>query len=218
MSSDTVWHELYDRMETNVCPICYLIITRIESFMESILYEGVNDPSVRELICAAEGLCNAHAYQLLSHGDPLGHSIIYSDVLNRIIEKIDIIREPAISNRDKCFFCQSVVHSESTYVKSFADALSDELFRNRYSENGILCVHHYKAVLNKIKDTTIQNFLKQTTIHKYRGLVNTLNEIKRKNDYRNTDEAWTSDEKDAWKKVVAIINGYQGMKEGRQRG
>ena len=218
MSNDIVWHELYDRLDTGVCPICSLIVTRTESFMNSILYEGVNDQSVRDLICNAEGLCNAHAYQLLAHGDPLGHAIIYSDVLNRIIEKMDITREPVKANREKCFFCQSVEHSESAYVKSFAEGLTDEAFRTRYSENGILCVHHYRTVLGKIKDASIQDFLKQTAIRKYRGLVNSLNEIKRKNDYRNSDEAWTMDEKNAWKKVVAIINGYQGMKEGLKRG
>ena len=46
-----------------------------------------------------------------------------------------------------------------------------------------------------------------------KDMLDSLSEIKRKNDYRYSEEEWTNDEKTAWKKVVGIINGRRGLKE-----
>jgi hypothetical protein len=35
---------------------------------------------------------------------------------------------------------------------------------------------------------------------------------------RGPDEKWSPDEKGAWQKVVAIVNGYPGMKEVSSNG
>jgi len=211
MNKDIVWHELFARMKNDTCPICSLIVDRLDSFMKSILYEGVNDPNVRATISNNEGLCNTHAYQLLALGDPLAHAIIYSDVLSTAIDKMGVLREPVASGREKCVFCMSVEQSESTYVNSFAAFLSDEVFRIKYDESSLLCLPHFKTVQAKIKDPSVQNNFRNSTATKYRKLVGYLNEVKRKNNYQGTNEAWTDEDKSASKNVVAIINGYPGL-------
>lgn len=218
MNRDTTWHELYDRMSEKSCPICSLIVTRKNALMKFILYEGVNDRGVRAQLCDSDGICNVHAYQMLDLGDPLAHAIIYSDILNRFIDDTGVLREPVASVHEKCYFCQSLDHSESAYVKAFALNFADEEFRNKYIEHGIVCVPHNKAVLAKIKDPALQLVFKNASKAQYRDLIGNLSEIKRKSDYRNSKEAWTAAEKEAWKKVVAIVNGYQGKKADRKHG
>lgn len=218
MNRDTTWHELYDRLSEKSCPICSLIVTRKNALMKFILYEGVNDRGLRAQLCDNDGICNMHAYQMLELGDPLAHAIIYSDILNRFIDDTNVLSEPVAAVHEKCYFCQSLEHSESAYVKAFAVNLSDEEFRNKYSEHGIVCVPHNKAVLAKIKDPALQREFKAASTAHYRHLVSNLSEIKRKSDYRYTKEAWTADEKEAWKKAVAIVSGYQGMKVHRKYG
>lgn len=211
MNRDMVWHEFFDRMKDKNCPICSLIVDRLDSYMKSILYEGVNDPKIRATISNNQGLCNIHAYQLLALGDPLAHAIIYSDVLNTAIDKMAILREPVASGREKCLFCMSVEQSESAYVNSFAAFLSDDVFEKKYDESSILCLHHFKSVQAKIKDPTMQSSFRKSTEAKYRKVVGYLDEVKRKNNYQGSNEVWTDDEKAASKNVVAILNGYPGM-------
>jgi|LSQX01.2.fsa_nt_gb hypothetical protein len=149
MKRDTVWHELFDRMTGNDCPICSLLQTRVESFMQSILYEGVNDPKIRASILQSRGFCNAHAYQLLALGDPLGHAIMYYDLIEQFGK--ELVEKPERDKKDKttgsCLFCESVDQGEQVYINHFASCMSDHDFFEKYQSQGLICRHHFQAVI-----------------------------------------------------------------------
>ena len=218
MRRDTVWHELHDLMLEGSCPICALVSKRLISYMESILYEGINDPMIRKKLCEADGLCNTHAYQLLAKGDPLAHAIIYLDIIDNPMRKMEAAPNSISIRHDKCLFCESVQHSESTYVRHFAESISDEPFKKRYQEAGILCVHHYFTVVKLLKESNSAKFLMEATQEIYQGLIENLKEIRQKNDYRYSEEPWSPGARVAWKKAVSVINGFDGMKEDNING
>ncbi len=215
MMKDTVWYELFDRMNDYDCPVCKLIETRLESLMQSIMYEGVNDSEFRKNVMQAEGFCNTHAYQLMAMGDPLGHAIIYIDLMEEGIKRISnnkqLPNSLKVKRKTQCPFCISVKKGEQIYVDHFADCISDDDFFEKYSQHGILCLNHYAAVYDKIINTNLKEMFREKTLFVYSKLTNDLKEIKRKNDYRYTSESWTSELKTAWQKAVMIINGYPGM-------
>jgi hypothetical protein len=185
--------------------------------MKTILYEGINDPGIRKKFSDAEGLCNAHAYQLLALGDPLGHAIIYSDLLEKIADNMEKLPVYTVSDHKKCLFCESEKQGEKAYIRHFADSVSDDLFKSRYKEAGMICLGHYQAVCSYITETGTLSQFRETTVEKYRKLVDHMKEIQRKCNYRYADKKWTADEKIAWRNVVAVINGYPGMTEAVHR-
>ncbi len=218
MSRDTTWFELYDSMKDNQCQICTLSSKLIDNAMDGFLYESVNDPYLREKIKKAHGLCNFHSKMLIEKGDPLAHALIYSDLLAQAISEIDSRNTNALSTYDKhtdCIFCERVKSSEKIYAKAFLSAYEDKDFATKYSESGMLCLPHIKLMLENSSKTQsiIANNILQVTRQKYSELLNDLNEIRRKNDYRFSNEPLTESERTAWKKAVAVLNTFYVLKK-----
>lgn len=207
-----VWHELYNRMKDDKCPICELIHSRVERSMGAFLYEGVNDTALRSKICSSNGFCNYHAYMLMEMGDPLAHALIYNDLLDRAIHSIGT-PSPKQSNspsiQQDCLYCQLARENEGIYIGAFVKAFRDDEFADQYTSGGLLCVPH----LELIKKTKNPKFAKiqEITLKKYKALISHLSEIKRKSDYRYSHEPWTEQEKEAWKKAVSVINSHEGL-------
>lgn len=214
MSRDMVWHELFDRMQNDQCPICELVNDRIKRSMDGFLYESVNDVTIRKNICSSNGFCNYHAYMLMEMGDPLAHALIYSDLLKKAIDNMSgasLKQNSLYQSHNDCLFCKQAKESEDIYIIAFANAFKDTEFKDKYISGGMLCIPHLELIKN-LKwleaDKTVD-----ISIEKYRGLINDLSEIKRKNDYRFSSEVWTEQEKVAWKKAVKVINSTKGIRK-----
>lgn len=213
MNRDMTWHELYEHIKDNQCPICALLLEFTDRAMDSFLYESVNDPSLREKIMQSHGLCNFHSRMLLKKGDPLAHALIYIDLLNQTLTEIKSLNMNALSVYGKhsdCIFCKNEKSSEKLYAVGFLAAYQDKEFAKKYEDDGMLCVSHTKLIIessSKSQANIINNII-NTTEQKYKSLLNDLYEIKRKNDYRFNNEPWTESERTAWKKAVAVINGF----------
>lgn len=216
MCRDMVWHELFDRMKEERCPICELIFDRIKRSMDGFLYEGINDPMLRDKICKSNGLCNYHAYMLMDMGDPLAHALIYHDLLERAMHYIQApsIKQQAgiYQSHPDCLFCRQAKESEDIYMKAFISAFGDEEFRTRYMDGGLLCVPHLELIKTERKQKNIEK-IKEATLHKYEDFIHQLSEIRRKNDYRFSGEPWSEQEKTAWKRAVSIINALRGIRQ-----
>ncbi len=214
MSRDMVWHELFDRMQNNRCPICDLIYNRIQRNMDGFLYESVNDVSIRKKICNSNGFCNYHAYMLMEMGDPLAHALIYSDLLKKAIDNMSrkLSKQSSLyQSHSDCLFCKHVNESEDTYIIAFADAFADAEFKEKYISEGMLCIPHLEIIKN-LKKREVEKIV-AITLEKYSRLIDDLSEIIRKNDYRFSSEGWTEQERAAWKKAVNVINAIKGIRK-----
>lgn len=213
MGRDMLWYELFDCMKNDNCPICELVHKRTVQSMDGFLYESVNDGTIRNKISHSNGLCNFHAYMLKDMGDPLAHAIIYTDLLRKAAHNI---RSPNIrqalqyQSHEECLFCLQEHESESTYIKAFIVAFPDQEFKKQYQDNGLLCLPHLELVKNS---KVFSDKIMDITLEKYDILINQLQEIKRKFDYRYSTELWTEQEKTAWNRAVAAINAGRGLKK-----
>jgi hypothetical protein len=234
-----LYFELLDGLELDECPICHLINKRIDQFIDGFLYESVNDPKIREDIDNAKGYCNYHAWKLQSAGDPLAHSIIYGDLVRNAIKSFQefLMDTDSIANERKSLFnkgkdskvvrlrgsffsekdcpiCEMVAESENEYVLSLGDYMeSDAEFQRKFQENGFLCVPHLIKLLENYEGLyTIREIIK-VQVKKMAGLLNNLNEIKRKSDYRYAAEPMSDEEKTAWIKAVKKYVGEPGIQK-----
>lgn len=212
-SKEIVYRELITRMEKDGCPICDFVEFRLAESLERFLYEGINTPHTRATIEWTNGFCNRHAHRLAELGDPLSHAILYHDFMNTVIQDMSNSHSKTDhSMHAECFFCKIQASNDQDYTRAFLDFYENEDFASRYEEKGILCVPHLMRIKNVrfAKKKTV-NRIAETTLEKYRALNHHLAEIKRKSDYRHVGEAWNEEEKEAWKKVVAIFNGAPGI-------
>ena len=73
------------------CPVCRLEQKSVQQYMEGLLYESVNSPSLRNRLRVSHGFCNEHAWLAIDNhlGDALGFAIIYHDVINSVLRQLD---------------------------------------------------------------------------------------------------------------------------------
>lgn len=77
------YYDVLDACATDICPICHLSQRAVHRYLDSVLYEFVNDPGVRARLRASLGYCNEHAWQLvgLPGGNALAIALIHRDLI-----------------------------------------------------------------------------------------------------------------------------------------
>ena len=82
-------------------------------------------------------------------------------------------------------------------------------FKEKYQAEGMLCMTHLYSMSRF--NQTIYKQIEKATLLKYQQLITFLDEIRKKNDYRFSDDEWSVGAKDAWKRAVAVINNQVGI-------
>jgi len=237
---DMVYYELKDSLKDDACPICALINRNVDNFIDALLYESVNDIKIREDIKNSKGYCNYHAWKLQSFGDPLAHAIIYSDLIVSLIHEIDVFLRATkrcenienffglkkenikmlkrlkdyLASDNGCPICSMVRDWEKEYILSFVEYVGrDKGFREKFKAGGFLCVPHMFKLLEYCRDKSTVKEIMVVQLDKYKKLLNLLNEIKRKSDYRFVNEPKSDEEKVAWIRAVEKWVGEPGIKK-----
>ncbi len=75
------WVRLEEGLRASGCPLCEIVLKSCRKHLNSLLYEYVNDVSVRIKLHASLGFCNHHAWlakevehELNSDGQHFGHA------------------------------------------------------------------------------------------------------------------------------------------------
>lgn len=113
-----------------------------------------------------------------------------------------------------CPICEMVAENENVYILSFGDYIeSDTEFQRKFQENVFLCMPHLIRLLENYEGiSTIREVIK-VQVKKMSKLLNSLNEIKRKSDYRYAAESMSNEEKTAWIKAVKQYVGEPGIRK-----
>jgi len=146
--------ELREALGQPGCAVCRLSARAADHFVESLLWEGVNDPERREELRRSQGFCHKHAWSLVRTGASLGSAIIMRDLvehalkvmanaasragppwlLRRIVEALNPA-QPASATADlvaqlgpraSCPACVWAEKMERIYIDALLDSLLDE--------------------------------------------------------------------------------------------
>jgi hypothetical protein len=72
------------------CAICTLLLRSADRFLDSLLYEQVNESQTQRAIRARRGLCNEHAWQLTRYvGNALGIAILYRAAVDEVLSILE---------------------------------------------------------------------------------------------------------------------------------
>jgi hypothetical protein len=215
------------------CPVCRVVLQRVEHSLESISYELVLDPTFRETVDSAWGFCNVHAQQWLEHAPPLGTAIVYEAVLGRItreLERQDPGRAGSGGLRSKlggsrasnaltpagvCPLCISQSEHETQVIGHLIDELRNASFRDRYAASDGLCVPHINTALAAGPSIEVLDPLRSRLLATHGQLQEQLREIIRKHDYRFRHEA-DGDERGAPERAVRQVTGVPRLTRGRE--
>lgn len=214
---DTVYFELRDALLEGGCPLCRLGSRAATRYIDTLNYEGVNDPGLRRVLRNAHGLCHDHAWEWTHlRGAPLGVAIVYQNLVKDLIAAMEQAQTgPARGRRQaptarltsatRCPACHAQDEAVKRYAQTLLAYLDTPEVAAGYAQAGGLCLPHLRSVLVQAGDAQAHT-LKAWQLAIYRNLNEELAEFIRKHDHRFSHEPFGA-EKDAWLRTVAVFTG-----------
>jgi hypothetical protein len=215
----TPYYELRDALAAGGCPLCRLAYGAGAHYLDTLNYEGVNDPGLRQELVRAHGLCHRHTWQWTRiHGSVLGVAIVYRNVLQHVLEGAGQGEAALGRGRDETRQLAAALQPEATCPACRVEAeaaqragdlllghLDQQEIADHYVPAGGLCLPHLQEVIAAANDSQARTLLGwQTQV--YQRLVGQLDEFIRKQDYRFAGEP-LGEERDSPLRAAAAAAG-----------
>lgn len=211
----TAYYEVLEALrDAKGCPLCRLGARGVERYLDSLLYESVNDPGVRAELVRARGYCTQHAHKLARMGNAFGISILYQDQVKLVSEFLDSLPDVPSRSTDlrgwqhagRCPACRTQSECRSRYTSALIGGLAEEEMRSAYAAGSGLCVPHLLYALKETRSIETYRFLVSQARTKVHALLHDLREFYRKHDYRFSHEGF-GEESDSWLRAIKLIVG-----------
>jgi hypothetical protein len=231
MAYPQTYVDLLDRLSRRGCAVCGLLLHNENQYLDSLLYEFVNDAGIQQAFRLGHGLCNHHSWLLAHHhGYSLGVSILFEAALDEVINTLEKENSPfefskletAVSGwfggkantrlADKleseipCLACASLCEAETRYIGTFAKYWSDAALQNAYQQSDGLCLPHFRDVLRQMPVLKERAHLVEIQRVKWEKLKDELNQFQLKSAYNYVGDP-IGDEADSWRRTVASLAG-----------
>jgi len=218
--------EYYEVMEalrdSKSCAICGILEGNSKRHLEGLMYESVNDPTVRAPLVKSHGFCRKHTLRLLDCGDPLGLAILYQDQLSCLKRELDALeRRPSVATRalealgagraprewkreDECPECKAEREWEARNVSVLAGWIGDPELMGAIEKGVGLCAQHLLMTAQACQSQEKRKMLIEAHRAKIDALLSELAEFVRKSEYRALAESFGK-ESDSWMRAVKEI-------------
>jgi hypothetical protein len=223
--------DLLDAFAKDGCSVCRLTIAAVETYIDGINYEAVIDPTLRAELDPAWGFCNLHAQHWVERAHPLGTALIYENVLGRIereLARAQPIRGGVLAGIGsrlgskactllrpwgQCSICRERDREEHLITAALATGLAtDPAFCEAYGHSNGVCLPHLRMALCHAKDKRAFELLRKHALVDHRRIREQLQEIKRKRDYRFSDEP-VGEERGATERAIQRVAGAPGISD-----
>ena len=221
---DALYSDLLQACAKTGCPLCRVSLAFVRSYLDSTMYERVNDGGVRANLRAARGYCNTHAWMLTEgFGVVLGAAIIQRDVLNTVLEATNIAplgRGTRQYARDilrrlhptaECPACAHLRTMEDIAIQTLLKYLDDPHLAAALATTSGLCLLHFSRALELVEDSEQLQRLLRFERGALEGLRDELSELIRKHDYRFIGEGFGQGS-DSWLRATGIVSAERGVR------
>jgi len=201
----STYYELRDACCRAGCPVCRLLDHRVHSYLESLFYESVNDPSVRERVRGALGFCRNHALKVVTIGDALGAAIIHEDLLRIIAKSFAENRLPRQSN--ECPACTQHRQFEQRCIDTLVEYFDDDEFQRAFKTSDGVCLPHLHRISLQVKEKALPEWLITVELQKLRQRRRRLSEFLRKQEVQAKNESLSEGEATACEDAIDFLVG-----------
>lgn len=232
----TPYFELVDAQRLSGCSVCRLVHHTTDRYLDSLLYESVLDPGLREKLKRSHGFCSEHVEMLRNHpGRSLGIALIYETLLRRVTDVMEEGKLEGGSLRERirgtgspgrglarrltpdlpCPACLIKEQATQDNLELLIAFMEDDKLYEAYAEGEGLCLLHLAWAVSLVSEEATLQRLLQPQIARYRLLLEDLAEYIRKADHRFKHET-LGPEGDVWLRVMNAITGGAGLGLGRE--
>jgi hypothetical protein len=208
MEKHTAYYNLIEQLSREGCPVCEQVLESLTSFLDSYLYEGVNDRDNWNHLVASDGYCPRHCSMMEGFSDGLAVSLFYGHLYKERLKGLGKSEKRGLFASKKiepCPACTYEAEIESTQVLLFTQAMGESDFREAYEKNDGLCLLHTRQACALAGDHVEP--LKVLAQKKLGPVIAELDEYVRKSDHRNTEKMGA--EGAAWKQALRKFYGIR---------
>jgi|YelNatPaOPRAMG01_1025707.scaffolds.fasta_scaffold00203_27 hypothetical protein len=195
---------LLDKLKKNGCPVCSAQDEAVDTYLENLFYENVNNSAFRREFERSGGFCAFHTNLVLKYGDPSGIAILYTGLIS--------LRNELNANRIDCRCCKISKESQDRALNSIAELISKDAFYENITTDVLFCLRHYNLLAKRIPRSH-QNELISRQQAKLDELSLLLRGVLRKMDYRSSHEKLSQHEKLALTYAVKYFAGFAQLSE-----
>jgi hypothetical protein len=230
MTKSSGFYDLRQAFGEPGCALCRLLAQAADGYIDSLLWELVNDPALRLELNQTRGYCREHSWLLVRYGASLGAAIMMKDIIDTLRQVAEAGKfEPAafslrqlfnsappgaaaklaaeLGPQAPCPVCVKVQTVEAYYLAALQQHLTgpDNLAAAYRASHG-LCLPHFRRVLASITDPEIFTALVEAQKAVWQRLSAELAEFIRKKDHRFQHESY-GPEGDAWLRAIEAVVG-----------
>lgn len=207
------------------CPMCRLVSRDVARYIDSVMYEYVNDIDTNNGFRAARGLCSTHSWQMQdTRGGTLGISILFEAALDQLRRDEQgaggggfgrlLGRDAgggtaaALQPRGPCLACKTLERAEAHYAEVMAARIDEPEMQTAFeaSEGGI-CVPHVRRVMRTMTSGERARQFMTLQRAKWAQLQEELNLFITKLDRQRESGAVIGHEADSWRRAIAYLTG-----------
>lgn len=235
MSRTWSYYDLREALVQPYCALCRLRVRTAQQYLDSLLWESVNDEGIRHQVRRAHGFCYEHSQMLVKPGSSLGIAILTNDVLQHLLRALEGARyegllalslrrlreglrsgEPAgaaavlasqLTPEAQCPACRRADDRELLYLDALLEHLPvDPEFYALFEASDGLCLPHLRQSLSRAQEQPAFERLVAGQRAVWQRLAGELQEQIRKSDWRFRDEL-PGEESGAWLRALAALAG-----------
>jgi hypothetical protein len=235
MTTPLNYHDLIENLTAPGCAVCRLVLRDVDHYLDSLLYEYVNDANTHRAFRSALGLCNTHGWQLLRYmGGSLGVAILYRAALDEVLKIMDHAPAPGsppsglarllgaiadaggialadnLEPAGQCPVCAFMVSVEARYVGTFVDRVTEPRLREAFEASDGLCLPHFRHALRATVDAERIQIITAIQHAIWVRLKGELEEFQEKSGQDRRDEPMGA-EGDSWQRVIGRMGGEKGV-------
>jgi hypothetical protein len=208
MSVSSPVYALREALGKSGCAVCRLCHGAAANHIDSLLYEYVNDPDVRQEFVASGGFCQRHAQTCRQSPNALGVAILYRSLLQNALRHLDGADGNSMRSRLADWFGDSGPNSlsvtcaactrerdiERQSIDALISGLRDDVLHDSLAASTGLCMTHYSLAERCASSEEIRTTLVSA---QHVALVRLRSQIDRfieTQDYLRADQLLTASE------------------------
>jgi hypothetical protein len=187
------------------CMLCRLISSRTRKYLETLLYENVNDVGFREEWRASKGFCHRHAWMLADSQDALGIAILYQDLIGACGQEL-----LAGKMGGDCPVCEAEDHALDNHIGTLLQYADDDELRSAIRGSDGLCVPHLRAVMRRLRNADLRQAFADVSARGMKKLHTELGQLIESFDYRHAPPTKEC-VKLAWRRAIETLVGHRDV-------
>jgi predicted GTPase len=204
-------------LNTRGCAVCNRMDDAAAHFFASWQYALSTQERAQRAYAASLGFCSLHTWQLEAMASPLGVSIGFSTLMERLSADLSRLAASEESNPSesvqalaqdpsRCSVCRLVRDAEETYLKGLAGFMRTDEGQKAYGDSQGVCLHHLGMLIGDMPTKELVRFLLAHAARRFLEISEDMRNYALKRDALRY-HMLNQDEKDAYLRALIHTAG-----------